>query len=83
MILFSKQKRGTIIKYIPDPQFFTHAEVNMDELRKLFKEISALCPFLTIELNIDDLADCANKKRDLIEKLLEDAELDFAEIDYF
>lgn len=40
-------------------------------------------PAGTIELNIDDLADCANKKRDLIEKLLEDAELDFAEIDYF
>ena len=40
-------------------------------------------PAGTIELNIDDLADCGNKKKDLIEKLLEDAELDFAEIDYF
>jgi hypothetical protein len=40
-------------------------------------------PAGTIELNIDDLADCGNKKRDLIEKLLEDAELDFAEIEYF
>jgi len=40
-------------------------------------------PAGTIELNIDDLADCGNKKRDLIEKLLEDAELDFAEIDFF
>lgn len=40
-------------------------------------------PAGTIELNIDDLADCGNKKRELIEKLLEDAELDFAELEYF
>lgn len=40
-------------------------------------------PAGTIDLNIDDLADCGNKKRDLIEKLLEDAELDFAEIEYY
>ena len=33
--------------------------------------------------NIDDLADCGNKKKELIERLMEDAELDFAEIDYF
>lgn len=36
-----------------------------------------------IELGIEDLADCGNRKKDLIEKLLEDSELDFAEIDYF
>lgn len=40
-------------------------------------------PAGTIELNIDDLADCANKKRELIERLMEDAELDYAEIDYY
>ena len=40
-------------------------------------------PAGTIELNIDDLADCGNKKKELIERLMEDAELDFAEIDYF
>ena len=40
-------------------------------------------PAGTIELNIDDLADCGNKKKELIEKLMEDAELDYAEIDYF
>lgn len=45
--------RGTIISYIPDGQFFQHPEANFDELRKLFKDIAALCPTLTIEFIID------------------------------
>ena len=49
-----KGKSGTSIQFIPDEQFFTHKEVNLDEIRKLFKEISSLCPKLTIELSIDD-----------------------------
>lgn len=40
-------------------------------------------PAGTIELNIDDLADCGNKKDELIKELMEDAELDYAELDYF
>lgn len=36
-----------------------------------------------IELGIDDLADCGNKKKELIERCLEDGSLDFEELDYF
>ena len=36
-----------------------------------------------IELGIDDLADCGNKKKELIDRCLEDGSLDFEELDYF
>jgi DNA gyrase subunit B len=45
---------GTLIKWIPDPQFFQNKEVNINDLRELFKGISALCPKITIKLIIDN-----------------------------
>ena len=41
---------GTHVIWDPDEQFFTHVEVNLEEIRKLFKTISCLCPGLTIRL---------------------------------
>ena len=66
-----KGKSGTSIQFIPDEQFFTHKEVNIDEIKKLFKEISALCPKLTIELYIDDKKEIFHSKNGL-EDLIND-----------
>lgn len=48
----SKSSSGTIVAWRPDPQFFQNPSVNLNELRKLFKEISALCPKLLIMLEM-------------------------------
>ena len=73
------RKSGTSIQYKPDPQFFKDEAVNLTEIRKLFKETSALCPKLTIKLNIDgkeevyhsvnglnDLVDDITKKKEIV-----------------
>lgn len=66
-----KGNSGTSIQFVPDEQFFTHKEVNIDEIKKLFKEISALCPKLTIELYIDDKKEVFHSKNGL-EDLIND-----------
>lgn len=66
-----KGNSGTSIQFIPDEQFFTHKEVNIDEIKRLFKEISALCPKLTIELYIDDKKEVFHSKNGL-EDLIND-----------
>lgn len=66
-----KGETGTSISFIPDEQFFTHKEVNIDEVKKLFKEISALCPKLTIELSIDNKKEIFHSKNGL-EDLIKD-----------
>lgn len=60
-----KDIRGTSISYIPDPQFFQHAEANFDELRKMFVDIAALCPSLYIELSIDGKVETFHSERGL------------------
>ena len=74
-----KNKDGTIVEWEPSEEFFTHAEVNISEVKTLFKTIAALCPGLTIELDdngtkttyystngINDLVDEAVKGKELI-----------------
>lgn len=46
---------GTIVTWQPDPQFFQNKEANITDLKKLFEDISALCPQLTIKLIIDNI----------------------------
>ena len=73
-----KGVRGTKITYRPDPQFFQHPEANIDELRSLFNEISALCPKLTIILNIDGKEETFHKEngiQDLIDAKVKDKEI--------
>ena len=73
-----KGVRGTKITYRPDPQFFQHAEANIDELRSLFNEISALCPKLTIVLQIDDKKETFHKEngiQDLVDAKVKDKEI--------
>lgn len=46
---------GTTVRWQPDPQFFQNKEANITDLKKLFEDISALCPQLTIRLIIDNI----------------------------
>jgi len=73
------RKGGTEVEWEPSEEFFTHPEVNISELKSLFKTIAALCPGLTIELDdngtkttyfskngINDLVDEAVENKELI-----------------
>ena len=69
---------GTIVEWQPSEEFFTHPEVNINELKTLFKTIAALCPGLTIEL--DDNGNkttyfSSNGITDLIDEAVENKEL--------
>ena len=70
---------GTSVEWEPSEEFFTHPEVDIKEIKTLFKTIAALCPGLTIELNdngnkttylsqngISDLVDEAVSGKELI-----------------
>ena len=72
-------KDGTLVEWEPSEEFFTHPEVDIQEIKKLFKTVSCLCPGLTIELNdngdkttyysekgLNDLVDEAVKNKELI-----------------
>ena len=71
---------GTIVEWEPSEEFFTHPEVNITEVKSLFKTVVCLCPGLIIELNnngekttyfskngIADLVDEAVKGKELID----------------
>ena len=45
-------KSGTEVRWKPDPQFFQNKEANLSDLKKLFEDISALCPELTIHFKV-------------------------------
>ena len=70
---------GTEVWWEPSEEFFTHTEININEVKSLFKTISCLCPGLTINLNdngnttvyfsekgINDLVDEAVTGKELI-----------------
>ena len=70
---------GTLVEWEPSEEFFTHPEVDVKELKTLFKTIAALCPGLTIKLDdngheityyskngINDLVDEAVEGKELI-----------------
>ena len=75
----SNEPTGTYVRWQPSEEFFTHTEVDINEIKKLFTTVVALCPGLTIELNdngnkityfskngINDLIDEAVKGKELI-----------------
>ena len=43
---------GTEVCWSPDPQFFQCKDANIYDLKKLFEDISALCPNLTIHFRV-------------------------------
>lgn len=70
--------RGTEVSFVPDEQFFTNKEANLTELRQMFKEISALCPNLKIELIIDDkkeIYNSTNGLNDLVNEKVDSKEI--------
>lgn len=69
---------GTLVQWSPDPQFFQNKEANISELKKLFEDISALCPSLVIELIVDNKKTVYQSKNgisDLITSKVKDKEI--------
>lgn len=69
---------GTKVTYIPDPQFFQNPEANLNDIRTLFKEESALSPTLTIKLIIDGKEEDFHSKNginDLVDEKVKDNEI--------
>ena len=76
----TEEENGTVVIWEPSEEFFTHPEVNITELKALFKTVSCLCPGLTIKLDnngeittyfsnkgLNDLVDEAVKNKELID----------------
>ena len=70
---------GTMIKWQPSEEFFTHTTVEIAKIQDLFQTITCLCPGLTIELSnngeitkyysehgLNDLVDKAVKDKEII-----------------
>lgn len=83
---------GTVVTWQPSEEFFTHTEVEIDKIKKLFNTIVCLCPGLTIKLNnngeqinyyskngINDLVDEAVKGNEILNKRFN---LDFVDNKY-
>ena len=47
-------RKGTKVEWQPSEEFFTHTEVELDKIKKLFQTIVCLCPGLTINLYVTD-----------------------------
>lgn len=75
----NKEPSGTYVEWQASEEFFTHPEVEINVIKKLFKTIVCLCPGLTINLNdngkeytyfsqkgIPDLVDEAVKDSEII-----------------
>lgn len=46
----SSEHTGTIVEWTPDPQFFTHPQIDVKRVQDLFHVLTCLCPGLTINL---------------------------------
>lgn len=75
---------GTCVEWEASEEFFDHPEVNISEVKSLFKTIASLCPGLTINLDdngvkstyvskngINDLVNDAVKDKELIDNRFE------------
>ena len=70
---------GTLVEWQPSEEFFTHTEVEIEKVKKLFKTITALCPGLTIFLQIVGEKNytyiAKNGLNDLVDEAVEDKEI--------
>lgn len=70
---------GTIVEWTPDPQFFTHPQIEVERIQKLFHVLTCLCSGLTINLthNGKDLISyySANGINDLVNDLTQNKEI--------
>lgn len=74
----SSSPNGTTVSWVPDEQFFQNKSANLSDLKKLFEDISALCPELTIELTVDGKSTTyhsENGLNDLVDKKVGDREI--------
>lgn len=70
---------GTIVEWQPDPQFFNHAEIDVNKVKELFKVLVCLCPGLTINLTHDGKDKIEYKSNnglnDLVDDKVKDSEI--------
>ena len=70
---------GTTVEWLPDPQFFTHPQIDIDRIHKLFHVLVCLCKGLTINLthNGKDLIVYKSEKGldDLVDDIVKDNEI--------
>lgn len=75
----SSKPSGTIVKWEPSEEFFTHPEVDLNVVKNLFKTLTCLCKGLTIELNIEDqepiIYYSKNGLNDLVSEAVKDKEI--------
>lgn len=73
-----KHASGTIVKWTPSEEFFTHTSIEEGKIKELFKTITCLCPGLKINLNLDNnkLIYFSNRGlNDLVDDAVQDKEL--------
>lgn len=51
---FDEVKSGTVVRWQPSEEFFTHTDIELEKVKSLFKTMSCLCPGLTINLTFGD-----------------------------
>lgn len=70
---------GTLVEWQPSEEFFTHTEVEIEKIKKLFKTITALCQGLTIILHVIGektyIYTAKNGLNDLVDEAVEDKEI--------
>ena len=74
----SNDVSGTFVRWQPSEEFFTNTEVDINEIKRLLKTISCLCPGLTINLNDngEKLVYFSNKGlSDLVDDFVKDKEI--------
>lgn len=73
-----KSEHGTSVQWQPSEQFFTHKEVDLNKVRKLFHVLSCLCVGLTINLTIDGKIETYKSEHglnDLVDDEVKDTEI--------
>lgn len=73
-----KSEHGTSVQWQPSEQFFTHKEVDLNKVRKLFHVLSCLCVGLTINLAIDEKIETYKSEHglnDLVDDEVKDTEI--------
>lgn len=70
---------GTKVSWQPSEEFFTNTEVELEKIQKLFKTIVALCPGLSIYLNLGGnetaIYTAVNGLNDLVDEAVKDKEI--------
>ena len=68
----SNEHTGTIVEWTPDPQFFNHAEIDINKVKELFKVLTCLCTGLTIKLTHNEKEKIEYKSKNGLNDLVDD-----------